>query len=151
MLVATTVAARSAGQPSEDARDDQSDGTDGTPISVGGGRYRRVMAEPAARTPPPTAPPAEPAAIRACLHPDTAAVFDQEWEFVLEEAKHSHDLTGVHELLHKWRFFAVEELTQPGWYGALMTKAERTLRTGVNPGAVPWQDLHEVLARRRSE
>jgi hypothetical protein len=120
-------------------------------ISVGGHRYRRGMAEPAAPTPAPSAPPADPTAIRACLHPDTAAVFDAEWELVLEEAKHSKDLTEVHELLHKWRFFALEELKQPGWYGALMSKAERILRTGINPGAVSWEDLQELLARRRGE
>ena len=109
------------------------------------------MATPAARTPgpQPLAPPAEAAAIRGCLPPDTAAVFDREWEYVLDEAKQSKDLTGVHDLLHKWRFYALEESRSPGWYAALQTKAERILHTGVNPGAVSWEDMQELVARRR--
>jgi len=76
-------------------------------------------------------------------------VFDSEWEFVLEEAKRSKNLAGVHELLHKWRFFALEELRKPGWYGSLQAKAEQILHTGVNPGAVSWEDMQKLLGRRR--
>ena len=76
-------------------------------------------------------------------------MFDREWEYVLEEAKQSKDLTAVHDLLHKWRFFAFEESRSPGWYAALQAKADRIRRTGVNPGAVPYEDLQELLARRR--
>ena len=109
------------------------------------------MATPAPTPhPEPSAPPADAAAIRACLPPDTTAVFDAEWEYVLEEAKQSKDLTAVHDLLHKWRFFAFEESRTPGWYAALQAKAERILHTGVNPGAVPYEDMQELLARRRN-
>jgi hypothetical protein len=38
-------------------------------------------------------------AIRARLTPDVAAVFDAEWEFVLEEAEQSKNLVDVRELL----------------------------------------------------
>jgi uncharacterized protein DUF6247 len=109
------------------------------------------MATPEVRASEPSAPPADPAAIRACLSSETAAVFDSEWEFVLEEAKRSKNLAGVHELLHKWRFFALEELRKPGWYGSLQAKAEQILRTGVNAGAVSWEDMQKLLARRRGE
>ena len=110
------------------------------------------MAIPARAPEPNTSgPPADAAGIRACLPPDTAAVFDSEWEYVLEEAKQSKDLTAVHDLLHKWRFYALEESRSPGWYTALQTKAERILRTGANPGAVPWEDMQELVARRRDE
>ena len=108
------------------------------------------MTASAARVPDPgpQAPPANARAIRACLSSDTAAVFDDEWEFVLEQAKHSQDLTGVQDLLHKWRFYAVEELRQPGWYVTFVAKAERILRTGVNPDARPYEDMQELIARR---
>jgi hypothetical protein len=108
------------------------------------------MANPAPTTgPEPSVPPTDAAGIRACLSPDTAAVFDREWEYVLEEAKQSKDLTAVHDLLHKWRFFAFEESRSPGWYTALQAKADRIVRTGANPGAVPYEDMQELLARRR--
>jgi len=53
--------------------------------------------------------------------------------------------------LHKWRFFAQEELKQPGWYGSLLAKADRILRTGENPGAVSSDEMHALIARRRGE
>lgn len=71
-------------------------------------------------SPPPNAgpapPAAEPAAIRSTLSPRLAAVFDAEWEVVLDKAKESKDLAGVHDLLHKWRLIAHAEMTDPGWY-----------------------------------
>jgi hypothetical protein len=109
------------------------------------------MATPASTpAPEPSAPPADAAAIRARLPPDIAAEFDAEWEYVLDEAKQSKDLTAVHDLLHKWRFFAFEESRSPGWYAALQAKAERILLTGVNPGAVPYDNMQELLTRRRN-
>lgn len=66
------------------------------------------MPHPAPR-PDPVALAADPAAIRACLTPEIATVFDHEWEYVLEAAKQSKDLAGVHELLHKWQLFAHAE------------------------------------------
>jgi Family of unknown function (DUF6247) len=107
------------------------------------------MATPAARAPEPTLPPADATTIRACLPPDVMAVFDREWEFVLDQAKQSKDLSEVHLLLRKWRFYAAEELKQPGWYDALQAKIERILRTGENPGAVTWEDMQALLAARR--
>ena len=70
----------------------------------------------AARDPGARAPAADPVAIRACLPPEVAAVFDREWEAVLEAAKYSKDLAGVRELLAHWRHHAYQELLEPGVY-----------------------------------
>jgi len=96
----------------------------------------------------PVPPAADPVAIRACLSPAVAAVFDGEWESVFEAAKQSKDLAEVHDLLGKWRHFAYAELTEPGWYFGLLAKAERILRTGTNPEAIPVEDMHALIAER---
>jgi hypothetical protein len=59
------------------------------------------MASPAAPLPDPAPPSPDPQAIRACLTSALAAEFDSEWEIVLECAKQSKDLAGVHDLLDK--------------------------------------------------
>jgi hypothetical protein len=118
--------------------------------AVGGPGYRVGMASPAPRTPSPEpiAPPADPAAIRACLPPEVAAAFDAGWEFELEEAKQAKDLAGIQSLLQKWRFIADSEVKAPGTYTRLESKAEEILRTGVNPGAVPWEEMQALIAER---
>ncbi|MGH3902227.1 MAG: DUF6247 family protein [Pseudonocardiaceae bacterium] len=93
----------------------------------------------------PVPPAADPVAIRACLSPAVAAVFNWEWESVLEAAKQSKDLAGVHDLLGKWRHFAYAELTEPGWYFGLLAKAERILRTGTNPDREDQREVHHLL------
>ena len=108
------------------------------------------MASPApgAPQPEPIAPPADPAGIRACLPPEVAEAFDAEWELVLEQAKQSKDLDGIRSLLAKWRHIAYGELTAPGTYARVQSKAEEILRSGVNPGAVPLEDMQELIAER---
>ena len=49
----------------------------------------------------PLAPPPDLQAIRARLTELVTAEFDREWDVVLEEAKASKDLSGVHDLLAK--------------------------------------------------
>jgi Family of unknown function (DUF6247) len=94
---------------------------------------------------PPRVPEADPAAIRACLSPEVAAVFDAEWEHVLDAAKRSKDLAGVHELLANWQHLAYQELREPGDYFRVLATAAETQATGSSPaGSVP---LEEIRAR----
>ncbi len=106
------------------------------------------VSEPAAPRPP----AADPVAIRACLTPDVAAVFDAEWEHVLDEAKQSKDLAGVRELLAPWRHFAYPELRAPGAYFRVLAKAARIQATGKPaPGSVPGEEIRAVITARLAE
>lgn len=94
-------------------------------------------------------PAADPVAIWACLTPEVAAVFDGEWEFVLEAAKQSKDLAGVHELLHKWRFFARAELTDPGSYFRVLATVAAIQATGrAAPGSVSAEEVRALIRAR---
>jgi hypothetical protein len=79
---------------------------------------------------------------------DLAEVFDREWEIVLERAKQSKELTGILDLVAKWRLYAPAERREPGWYSRLMTKADRIERTGQNPDSVSLEDVRVQIARR---
>ncbi len=108
------------------------------------------MASPAAPLPDgdPVPPATEPVAIRACLTPDVAAEFDREWEIVLERAKQTKDLAGVHDLLNKWRHTAYMEMRDPGSHYRMLAKAEQIMRTGRNPDAVPFEDMQALIRQR---
>jgi hypothetical protein len=108
------------------------------------------MASPAATLPPDhePVPPPDPQAIRACLTPSLAAEFDSEWEIVLERAKQSKDLAGVHDLLNKWRHTAYMEMRDPGSYYRILAKAEQIMRTGHNPNAVSIEDMQALIRQR---
>jgi hypothetical protein len=109
----------------------------------------RESAEPAAAV---RAPEADPVAIRACLTPDVAAVFDAEWEFVLEAAKQSKDLAGVRELLATWRVFAYQELREPGAYFRVLAAAADAQRTGRAPaGSVSGAEMRARIETRLTE
>jgi hypothetical protein len=98
--------------------------------------------------PEPVPPPAEPGAIRACLTGQMLAAFDREWDFVLDEAKQTHNLGGLEQLLLKWRHMAYAELKDPGSYARLTAKAELIRRTGSNPDAVSIEDVRELIRQR---
>jgi len=103
-----------------------------------GWRYRAVVAHRSSQPDdrqqvPPRAPEADPTAIRACLTPEVAAMFDAEWEHVLDAAKCSKDLTGARELLTRWRHLAHQELHEPGDYFRILATAARTQATGRPP------------------
>ncbi len=104
----------------------------------------------AAQPPPdgPTAPPAEPQAIRACLSSSLKAEFDREWESALDEAKHTKTLALVHDVLNKWRHTAFMEMRDPGSYYRMLGKAEQIMRTGTNPDAVPFEDMMALIEQR---
>ena len=106
------------------------------------------MASPATPLPDPGPPPPDPQAIRACLTSALAAEFDSEWETVLERAKRSKDLGGVHDMLSKWRHTAYLEMRVPGAYYRVLAKAEQISRTGRNPDAVSLEDLQALLRQR---
>jgi len=108
------------------------------------------MASPAAPLPDPAPapPPPDPQAIRACLTPALAAEFDSEWEIVLERAKQSKDLAGVHDLLNKWRHTAYMEMRDPGSHYRMLAKAEQIMRTGRNPDAAPFEDMQALIRQR---
>jgi hypothetical protein len=96
----------------------------------------------------PVPPPAEPQAIRVCLTPALVAEFDREWEIVLERAKQSKDLTGVHDLLNKWRHTAYLEMRAPGSYYRMLAKAEEIMRTGGNADAASFEDMQALIRQR---
>lgn len=79
---------------------------------------------------------------------DLAVVFDREWEIVLERAKQTKELTGILDLLAKWRLYAAAERREPGWYSRLMAKADRIQRTGQNPDAASLEDMRAQIERR---
>ena len=84
----------------------------------------------------------------ARLTPALAAEFDSEWDIVLERAKQSKDLAGVHDLLNKWRHTAYMEMRDPGSHYRMLAKAEQIMRTGRNPDAVRFQDMQELIRQR---
>lgn len=108
------------------------------------------MASPAAPKPDPALvpPPPDPQAIRACLGQALAREFDREWHIVLERAKQSQDLAGVHDLLAKWRHTAYREMREPGSYERMLAKAEQIRRTGHNPDATPFEDMQALIRQR---
>lgn len=97
----------------------------------------------------PVPPPADPQAIRACLPPTLVAEFDREWEIVLDRVKQSKDLADLHELLNKWRHTAYAEMRDPGSYHRMLSKAERILRAGGNPDAVPFEEMQALIRQRQ--
>lgn len=108
------------------------------------------MASPAAPVPDPAPgpPPSDPRAIRASLTPALGAEFDREWDIVLERAKQSKDLAGVHDLLGKWRHIAYREMCEPGSHDRMLAKAEQILRTGSNPDAASFEDMQGAIRQR---
>ncbi|WP_298798298.1 DUF6247 family protein [uncultured Pseudonocardia sp.] len=111
------------------------------------------MASPAPHptaVPPP--PDADPVAIRACLPAAVAAVFDAEWEHVLETAKQSKDLAGVRDLLQNWRHHAYQELREPGAYLRVLATAARTQATRRAPqGSVSPEEMRARIDARLAE
>ncbi|MGH3811317.1 MAG: DUF6247 family protein [Pseudonocardiaceae bacterium] len=67
---------------------------------------------------------------RICPTSALAAEFDSEWAIVLERAKLSKDLAGVHDLLNRWRHTAYMEMRDPGSYYRMLAKAGQIMRTG---------------------
>jgi hypothetical protein len=67
------------------------------------------MASPAYQDAQRVPSPEEPRANRACLTPTMVAEFDREWVMAMKQAKHDHDLPGVHSLLVKWHHIAYAE------------------------------------------
>lgn len=108
--------------------------------------------DPAGPDPAVRAPEVDPVAIRGCLTLDVVAVFDAEWEFVLEAAKQSKDLAGVGELLAKWRAFAYQELREPGAYFRVLATAAEVQRTGRAPaGSVSGAQIRARIEARLAE
>lgn len=91
----------------------------------------------------------QPAAIRSQLPLDLAAIFDSEWEIVLEAAKRTQDLQAIHDLLLKWRHCAAAEAKEPGWYFRLQEQADRILAAGSAEAAgIKTYDAWAVLEER---
>jgi hypothetical protein len=94
------------------------------------------------------APAADPVEIRACLPQLLVGEFDAEWDIVLERAKSSRDLAGVHSLLHKWRHLAYAEQLEPGSYSRLRAKTTEILGTGTNSTAGSYTQMRALLQER---
>ncbi|CAN5260248.1 hypothetical protein BH20ACT5_BH20ACT5_07390 [soil metagenome] len=78
-----------------------------------------------------------------------AAVFDSEWEVVLEQAKESKNLDGVSELLGRWRHFAYAELTDPDSYFRILATAARIQATAEPAaGSVSAEDVRALIRAR---
>lgn len=91
----------------------------------------------------------QPAAIRSQLSPDLAAIFDREWEIVLDRAKGTQDLQGVKDLLLKWRHTVAAEAAEPGWYFRLQEDAARILERGTpDPDFISGDDVRALIAAR---
>lgn len=100
----------------------------------------------------PAVPDADPVAIRGCLTPDVAAVFDAEWERALDAAKQPKDLVGVHQMLRHWRHFAYQELLEPGSYFRVLAVAARTLATRRAPeGSRSIEEIRALVDARLAE
>ena len=100
----------------------------------------------------PAPPDADPVAIRACLPAAVTAVFDAEWEQVLEAAKRSKDLAGVRDLLQNWRHHAYQELREPGAYFRVLATAAHTQATRQAPqGSVSAEEMRARLDARLAE
>lgn len=94
----------------------------------------------------------QPAVIRSQLTPDLAAIFDAEWENVLDAAKRTQDLQAIHNLLAKWRHFAAAEVAEPGWYFRVLDQAERILAAGSAEAAgIQTYDARAVIEERLRE
>jgi hypothetical protein len=92
---------------------------------------------------------AQPAAIRSQLPPDLAAIFDREWEIVLEVAKRTQDLQSIYDLLLKWRHFAAAEAKEPGWYFRVQEHAARILAGGApDPDCISGEEVRAMIAAR---
>ena len=106
---------------------------------------------------PVSSPPAggglpQPAAIRSQLPPQLAAIFDAEWEAVLDAAKRTQDLQAIHDLLNHWRHFAAAEHADPGVYFRTQELAERILAAGSTEAAgIQTYDARAVIEERRRE
>ncbi len=90
----------------------------------------------------------EPLAVRGSLSPELAAIFDREWDIVLDQVKRSHDLADVHVLLAKWRHLAHAELSSPGTYFRTQAKAEEIARARTNSTAASIEEMHALIDRR---
>jgi len=77
-----------------------------------------------------------------------AAEFDGEWRVVLERVVRSQDLADLRELLDKWHRIAYQEMCEPGSYRRMLAKAERILRAGGNPDAVPFEETQALIRER---
>jgi Family of unknown function (DUF6247) len=98
---------------------------------------------------PPAPPPADPQAIRACLHGDLVGEFDSDWEFVLDSVKKSRDLTEIHSVINKWRHIAYMELRDPGSYRRMLATAAETVRTGqAPPGSISGEEMMAIVRER---
>ncbi|MFD3594054.1 DUF6247 family protein [Nocardia sp. NPDC058640] len=107
------------------------------------------MAAPAAVPhPDPVPPAADPAQIRACLTPTLIAVFDAEWELVLDEAKRTKELDGIRNLLNHWRHIAYDEMVEPGTYFRLQATAEQIQQTGMNSQAATIEEMRALIRQR---
>lgn len=105
---------------------------------------------------PVSSPPAgglpQPAAIRSQLPPELAAIFDSEWEIVLEAAKWTQDLQAIQDLLAQWRHFAAAEAAEPGWYLRVQEHAARVLANGApSPGSIGPEEVRALIEARLRE
>jgi hypothetical protein len=74
--------------------------------------------------------------------------FDTEWDIVLEKAKCSRDLAGVHSLLHKWGHLAHAEQLEPGSYRRLRAKSAEILGTGTNSTPGSYTQMRALIQER---
>lgn len=111
------------------------------------------MAAPAPHPDPtgPVVPPADPAALRASLTPSLRVVFDREWDSVMNRAKDTKSLTGVHDLLTKWRFISADEARDPGAYFRVLAKAAEIEAHGGNTTGRSMQDIRALIDKRRQQ
>lgn len=96
----------------------------------------------------PSVPAAEPRALRSALTPELRAVFDREWDLVLDQAKQSHSLEDIHALLNKWQHTAVMEIREPGSYQRVLDKAAKIQADGGRTTGVSIDEIRAAMLHR---
>ena len=91
-----------------------------------------------------------PAEIREAILPEDQPEFDRQWRAALAVAADTLSLDEVHKILASWRLMARQVSAQgPEAWRRLLSKAERTLRTGERPsGMVPMEEVDELIRER---
>ncbi|WP_405487771.1 DUF6247 family protein [Nocardia sp. NBC_00511] len=107
------------------------------------------MATPQPR--PALIPAAEPEALRTALVPALRAEFDTEWDLVLDQAKCTKSLEGIHALLAKWQHTAVLEQRDPGSYCRILDKVDQIQAKGGNPEGRTLDEMLAAIEERRRQ
>ena len=89
-------------------------------------------------------PASTPREIRAALTGEEAGHFDREYRQAMADAAESLDLSGVLEMLERWRRVAWSTQDDPSAHRKMLENATR-LNAGENLHTVPWDQVKTRL------